>query len=235
MASKEQLLSISNTRAIALLLHYFLGYLFVYRIIATQITLLIEPQAMMLLPVTQWGIYLFTTLVSIFLAWPILKASWARVKENPKHYLMLSIRLTGLILILNIAASIVVSFITQTDNSANQIGIESATKIQPLITVISASFFAPMIEECVFRAGAFSALRKYMRFSVAAVLSGLLFGSIHIVDSLATGNFVDVSYLIVYGVMGVVLALGYEKSNTIAVPIGIHVFNNLISFFIMFT
>ena len=101
------------------------------------------------------------------------------------------------------------------------------------MTILSTCVFAPIIEETVFRAGAFSCLRSRIGFWAAAIISSILFGSIHIVDSLLAGNLVDVSYLLVYAGIGMVLAYGYEKSSSCLVPGMVHAGNNIISMLFM--
>ena len=70
METKPAVYSLSIGRMLALLVHYFAGYLYVYRIVATKITLAVEPGATILLPWVQLLIYVFTAGVAILLAWP---------------------------------------------------------------------------------------------------------------------------------------------------------------------
>ena len=68
METKPAVYSLSIGRMLALLVHYFAGYLYVYRIVATKITLAVEPGATILLPWVQLLIYVFTAGVAILLA-----------------------------------------------------------------------------------------------------------------------------------------------------------------------
>lgn len=220
---------ISSMRMLGLLLHYFGGYLWFYRILATRITLWMDPDATILLPSVQLGVYLLTAGVSIALIWPILQDSWGRFRAQWKENMKFSLYLIVAILMINMLLSIVVSTLTQTGNSVNQEDIRHASTLLPLMTLLSTCVFAPIIEEAVFRVGVFSCLRARFGFWLSAILSSLLFGFIHVADSLFNGNLIDVSYLLVYAGIGMVLAYGYEKRATCMVPCIVHAGNNIIS------
>ena len=233
MENKTAVHSLSIGRMLALLVHYFAGYLYVYRIIATQITLAVEPDATILLPWVQLLIYGFTAGVAILLAWPAIKASWLKFRQRTGSNLKMSAYLVVIILAVNMLLSLLIGLLTQTGNSVNQEEIRNASTVLPLMTILSTCVFAPIIEETVFRAGAFSCLRGRLGFWAAAIISSILFGSIHIVDSLMAGNLMDVSYLFVYAGIGMVLAYGYEKSASCMVPGIVHAANNIISMLFM--
>ena len=82
--------SLSIGRMLALLVHYFAGYLYVYRIIATKITLALEPGATILLPWVQMLIYVFTAGVAMLLAWPAIRDSWVRFRRRTEANLKMS-------------------------------------------------------------------------------------------------------------------------------------------------
>lgn len=230
---KNNMKHLAVWRMLMLLVHYFVGYLYVYRIIATKITLAVDPGATILLPSVQLAIYLFTAGVAIALAWPSLQNSWVRFREHTQSNLKMSAYLVVVILVVNMVLSLLIGLLTQTGNSVNQEEIRNASTVLPLMTILSTCVFAPIIEETVFRAGAFSCLRGKTGFWIAALISSILFGSIHIVDSLLAGNLVDVSYLLVYAGIGMVLAYGYEKSSSCMVPCVVHAANNIISMLFM--
>lgn len=233
METKPAVYSLSIGRMLALLVHYFAGYLYVYRIVATKITLAVQPGATILLPWVQLLIYVFTAGVAILLAWPVLRDSWMKFRRNTGANLKMSAYLIVVILAVNMLLSLLIGLLTQTGNSVNQEEIRNASTVLPLMTILSTCVFAPIIEETVFRAGAFSCLRSRIGFWTAAIISSILFGYIHIVDSLLAGNLVDVSYLLVYAGIGMVLAYGYEKSSSCLVPGMVHAGNNIISMLFM--
>lgn len=234
MEYRKQLFSLSFPRMIALLAHYFLGYLFFYRILASRLSIFLVPTTRIILPWIQVFIYIFTASVALFLAWPALKDSYRRFVDKKRACVTWTGTLVAVILAVNMATSLIISLLTQTNNSANQQEIVQASAMIPFITLLSTCIFSPLVEELVFRAGVFSFLRGKRGFIISALVSSILFGSIHIVDSLFAGNLLDVSYLFVYSAVGMVLAYGYEKTDSVLVPIGIHVINNIVSILLMY-
>lgn len=230
---KNHVFVLSAPRTIALLLHYFICYMWVYRIAASYITLSFDPQAVLILPWIQWIIYAITFGVSAALAWPAIvhakKTFCKHLRRNIRYILLLAIAL----LVINMALSILVSLVTKTNGSYNQQIIRQASTSIPFVTAIATTLIAPFIEECVFRCGAFAIIRKKGGFFLAAIISSLLFASIHFLDSIITGDFSDLSYLVVYMALGMVLAYSYEKSDNAAVPFAIHCINNVISMSMM--
>ena len=72
--------------------------------------------------------------------------------------------------------------------------------------------WSPLVEEVIFRGIVYRVLRKYLSLSIAVFGSALIFGGYH-------GNLVQ----LVYGtIMGVVMALLYEKYETLMAPILFH-------------
>ncbi|MCW3011632.1 MAG: Abortive infection protein [Solirubrobacterales bacterium] len=88
-----------------------------------------------------------------------------------------------------------------------------------LVTVI-----APVAEEFFFRGYVFGALRNWKGIWVGALLTGLIFGAIHL------GSAPDVLYLPLLAFFGVVLCLLYVKTGSIYPCIVLHAINNCIAF-----
>jgi membrane protease YdiL (CAAX protease family) len=81
---------------------------------------------------------------------------------------------------------------------------------------------APVSEEVFFRGFLFGGLRGRLSFWPAAVISGLLFGLVHL-----PGGALQVPPLAVFGVL---LAWLYERTGSLGPPILMHVIQNSISF-----
>jgi membrane protease YdiL (CAAX protease family) len=88
-----------------------------------------------------------------------------------------------------------------------------------LVTVV-----APLTEELFFRGYAFGALRNWKGMWVGAVLTGLLFGAIHL------GSTPDVLYIPLLAVFGFVLCLLYAKTRSLYPCIALHSINNSVAF-----
>lgn len=221
---------LTGKRTFFLLVLYFGGYLFLFPRLTTMLTLAMNPNAehiaLPLILIT----YAVTLSGAIALVYPILKGEGRKFLEHKKEYSLQIIFLFIVIIILNLGVSLVTSILTQSTGSNNQEAIIESSQMAPMLTAFSAICIAPILEEIVFRGGAFSFLRKYVPFFVALLISSFLFGSIHIVDSLMKGDFLDLSYLFVYSVIGCVLGYSYEKSDCLIVPIMIHMLNNIMAF-----
>lgn len=85
---------------------------------------------------------------------------------------------------------------------------------------------APVVEEFFFRGFFYRALRNRFSWATAAVIDGLLFGSIHY-----SGNGLDgLLILPPLAVLGILFCLVYERTGTLLAPIGMHALNNTIAF-----
>ena len=84
---------------------------------------------------------------------------------------------------------------------------------------LSVVIFGPIAEELLFRGIIHNSIKKVCNPSVAIVLSGLMFGIWH-------GEFVQSVYTTFFGIA---LAVVYEYSGSLWVPIGMHILNNFTS------
>jgi uncharacterized protein len=82
---------------------------------------------------------------------------------------------------------------------------------------------APVGEELFFRGYFFGALRNWRGVWPAAIITGLVFGAIHLGSA-------PVGQLVPLAVLGVGLCLLYAWSGSLYVPITLHAFNNGLAF-----
>ena len=83
---------------------------------------------------------------------------------------------------------------------------------------------APVGEELLFRGVLFGALRRRWSFWPAAVVSSLIFGTIHVIPL----------QMITAATLGVALCWARERSRTLTAPVVMHVVNNLVAFILAF-
>lgn len=119
------------------------------------------------------------------------------------------------------------AFGAQTD-SQNQAVIENLAQAHPVIIVITSVILAPIVEELLFRGTIFGWLYE-LHPMIAHLGSAFLFGFVHIMDAVLSGNYQEWYQIFAYFLMGAVLSFLYEKRNNIYVPILSHMMNNLIS------
>lgn len=144
----------------------------------------------------------------------------------------------------SIVSNVIIELLGVTDEAANQGGLidmlANANDGTLIILILLFCLIVPIIEELVYRRGMYGLIRRFMQWMmntyrpdmsvekaikiasiIAIILSGLLFGLIHI-----QGDYV---YLIYYGTAGIVIGTSYYLSKeNLYVPIAIHIIQNTI-------
>jgi uncharacterized protein len=96
------------------------------------------------------------------------------------------------------------------------------TTLTALATVFLIVIAAPITEETLFRGLFFGALRSKTPFWVAAAVSGIAFGSVHLPSG-------DLAVAGLLSFLGVILAWLYERTRSLGPPIVLHMVNNAIA------
>jgi len=136
---------------------------------------------------------------------------------------------TGLGVLAIIGSTIIVSVLVAlsgSDASPDQVltGDIAQTPSQLLLAVLAAVVLAPVAEELLFRGLLHRALRVRLRIVPATAISSLLFAVVH-VDVVMSQPIALVGLTLV----GVVLAIAYERTGSLLVPILIHAVHNAIT------
>ncbi len=217
---------ISTKSIIFLVLNYFLGYMYLYPYILSKLYYTFNLSNEMYDLISLF-VYLFMIAISVYLAFPVLKESYYKTPKLRK--LIKSVLLTFVALyFISALSSILVFILTGLQDSANQNQVVDAFKQNPSLIIFTTVIYAPIVEEIVFRGAIFRGLRSKTNFIISAIISGLLFGFIHVFDSLIQGNILDLLYIIVYGSLGFVFCYAYEKNNSIFASIALHFINNFL-------
>lgn len=216
---------ISNTRAILIVLNYFVGFLFIYPLLGSYISVKLVPDTTVILFWVRASIYLFMILFSVWLGWPILKESFKKQPSFKRLMVSIAINLAILYFISAIGSTLA-SLLSGKIDSANQLQVTQTFLNEPIFTTFITIIYAPIVEEMVFRGAIFRHLRGTFSFIVCGLISGLMFGLIHVFDSIMLGNSNDLWYLLVYALMGVLFCKVYEENNSIWGSVLIHAFNN---------
>ncbi len=154
-------------------------------------------------------------------------------KNIPKLILM-TFGISIIFLGCNLLIGNLMALIPGMDESTNQDLIAHALEVAPISIVFSAVIFAPIVEELVFRGGIYNFFEKKINTKAAILISGAIFGSLHVLTGLMGGNLLELLHFITYFVMGCGFGLIYAKTKNIYVCIGVHFINNLISVILMF-
>lgn len=207
-----------------LILNYSLGYIIIYPLVI-YIFLQSEYLAITISAVV-------ALCITVYLLLPKLKDDIKDIKIT--KLLLSGILQTMLIFAIVVVISLILMVIGIEENSLNQKILEEYFKDPEykLFICLEIVFFAPLVEEGVFRYALSGLIRKSKALYV--IVSALLFGSIHLVDGLFSGNYSDFIYLVIYGPIGAVLALNYLRhKENICYPIVAHLIYNGVQLWLM--
>lgn len=103
----------------------------------------------------------------------------------------------------------------------NEKAVQGIIQTDPFYALVATVIIAPLLEELIFR---FSIRKIIYNDWVFIVLSGLVFGSMHIIGQATCWQ--DWLFILPYGIPGSVFAYAYVKSKNIFVPIMLHAIHN---------
>lgn len=144
-------------------------------------------------------------------------------KNNFSDYFDSGLKYWILGLLIMVVSNLLIIFLIPQANSNNESAVQEMIKLSPWLMLISTAFFAPLIEELVFRLS-FNRLieNKYLY----AITSGLVFGLMHVVFSYT--SILDFLYVIPYGSLGFAFALMLKEKDNVLLPISFHFLHNFI-------
>ncbi len=150
-----------------------------------------------------------------------LKQDWYDLKANHSHYFKTYLPYWLIALALMMASNFVLFFIVgDGDIAENEQIIRETFQAAPIMVYFSVVFFAPLLEELVFR-GAFYYIFQHKWLFV--FLSGFLFGAVHIIGA---SDYTQLLFIVPYAIPGFAFALALYHSKNFYVPIGLHFIHN---------
>ncbi len=151
------------------------------------------------------------------------KRLWHDFKNFKKEYVGVALKNwiigLGAMMIANIIISNFVGTSVSVNEDANRVLLAS----YPISSVISMVILGPLIEEITFRASFKKAFSKWYTF---ALVTGLVFGAMHIQSFLVTKDFTELLYLLPYSTLGFFFAKAYYETDNIFTSYLSHVFHN---------
>ncbi|MCI9233398.1 MAG: CPBP family intramembrane metalloprotease [Bacilli bacterium] len=159
--------------------------------------------------------------IIIFLLKDQLKKDLIDLKQNHNEYFKKYFIYWFILLGAMMASNLLIVWFTPNEIANNEQSIHEMLKMAPIYTFITAVFIAPFQEEFVFR----KAIRNIISNDILFILvSGLLFGSLHVVTSLT--SWWQLLYIIPYSIPGFIFAYLLVKTNNIFVSGFIHFIHN---------
>lgn len=142
-------------------------------------------------------------------------------KENYKSYLRVAFKWWVFAFLFMYISNIII-FIIVKSNASNEEIIQSMVNKYPLYMLFQVSIMAPFVEEMLFRKSIRDIVtNKYLYI----IISALIFGGLHVLTS---KSYLEMLYIIPYGVFGGIFAYIYCKTKNIFSTITVHHFHNTI-------
>lgn len=115
------------------------------------------------------------------------------------------------------------------DNILEDLGVEPGTA-WVFVAAFVICVLAPLAEEFLFRGFVFPALKPRLGVIAAALLSGAIFGSIHITNYLEEPSRLAAASIITLITLGTLFALLFWKTGSLLPCIALHAINNSLAF-----
>ena len=174
---------------------------------------------------------LYLALATIFVVYyrKDLLANLKGFKKEYKFILKTSLKYWGLGFLAMYVSSLLIQLLHLPEVTNQEENIQML-KQYPIVEFILAGFFAPLIEELVFRR---SLVKATTNKHLYAFTTGIIFALIHITTSLSEGPLM-LLYVIPYASLGVSFGYAYYKTKNIYGTIIVHSLHNLITLTLMF-
>ncbi len=144
---------------------------------------------------------------------------WKDFWINKKNYSAIAFKWWGigfgLMLVINQILNRIVHGV-----GANEETVQALLDSEPLLAFIATTLFAPIIEELIYRK---SLQDCFKNTTLYIVISGLIFGLIHVIGS---SNPLDYLFIISYGLFGACFAKILSDTDNIYSTIMVHMFHN---------
>ena len=136
-----------------------------------------------------------------------------------------ALRFTGLAWLTFILATYVWSIalgLDEPDNLPDELGADESTAALVAVLLL-VTVLAPIAEEFFFRGFFFTALRSWRGPWIAAAITGIVFGAIHLGSS-------EIEFIVPLMAFGFVLCMLYWRTGSLLPPIALHALNNGLAF-----
>lgn len=143
------------------------------------------------------------------------------IKKNHSKYFSKYLKYWLICLFVMMTSNLIINLLFTNNIPTNEQAIRDTFNISPFYIFFEAVLFAPIVEELVFR---LSFKKIFSNKWVFVILSGLVFGSMHVFNDFHT--FSDLLYIIPYSTPGIAFALMLKDSDNILVPMSFHFLHN---------
>ena len=173
----------------------------------------------------------FSNIILVFILFFLyrkdLKKDLKKFLKNKAEYLDIGLVWWMVGLFIMVVSNFILNNVFKAGGANNEEVVQKMIKSLPLLMIVDAGIIAPFIEEIVFRKTIKDVCSNKWIFYI---LSFILFGGAHVIGSATV--ITDYLYIIPYGVLGLVFAVMYQKTETIFTSMSMHMFHNLILIFL---
>ena len=177
-----------------------------------------------------YGLMVFSML---FLSYPWIERQLQTWKENWQANLIETLFCMGSMYLSAILFAVIASLLplTEAGNQSNNLAYFAE---DPYGFMFSTVFYAPFVEEIVFRGVIRQFIKEKWGSAAGLLISSFLFGLAHVIADLLSGNWWNMVYILLYGIYGFWIGYGDEKSDTVCTGIVTHMCHNLLGTILIF-
>ena len=150
-----------------------------------------------------------------------IKEQFTKFKKKFYEYSDTAFKYWLIGLIVMVISNLLITAFSPNSVASNEQQVQQLISGAPWISLICVGILAPIIEEFTFRKAFYDAFNKNWLF---IVISGLVFGSLHVVLSLE--SLWDLLYLIPYSSLGIAFGFVMCKTKNVFPSILVHIFHN---------
>lgn len=175
-------------------------------------------------------LYFITLIVFIIIYRELIINNFKDFLKNYKKYLpkAFSYWIKGFFLM--IASNYILNIILKIGQSSNELQNIALIKENLLVHSITIIFVAPILEEIAFR---LSFHKMTNNKHIFAIITGTIFGFVHIISSLDPAKLQYLLLLIPYASMGIALGYAYKETDNIFSSLAMHMFHNTLTLIII--
>jgi len=157
-----------------------------------------------------------------------LKRDFKYFREYFSEYSSYVFKMYLISLAFMLISNVSIRLYTGLENATNQLELNKAFMINPILVIVLAVIVAPLMEELLFR-GIF---RKIFSNKYAfIIISSIIFGALHVIDDFKTPQ--ELLFILSYSILGIFLATIYEKTSNIFANMMFHFIQNSLAIIAM--
>ncbi len=173
----------------------------------------------------KYGLQIFSSLCLAIILFMTYRKSiiedFKKFKENIGQITDIAFKYWIIGLVVMAISNVLINYFSPNNIASNEQSIQLAIETAPILAFFLTTIFAPFNEEIIFRKSLKTVIEHKWLF---IILSGLFFGSLHVISSL--DNFYDLLYIIPYSALGISFAYIYHKTDNIFSTIFVHLLHN---------